>query len=321
MNILVPVNGSAHIQDYIQAGADEFYTGFTDAAWYERFCDYEDINRMSGFKERANQCTFEEMLEVVNTIAEAGKAGYITFNASSYSQEQLDFIGEHYFKPLARSGAAGVITANLEMAALALAFGLDAVASTMCAVYNSDIARIYASAGLKRIIVPRDVSTAEIAEISADNPELEIEVFLMRNGCVLSDAHCLGHHRQPCGALCGNLRSAYKRIRSYDHSFDYRHEIELNDMVYNKNFHRSTCGLCAIYRLLQSGATAGKLVGRSDNWKDMAEDIAIVCENRQIARQSTSEQAYLERMRMPKDRITLCKLGLSCYYPEVRFGE
>ena len=39
MKILAPISNVEHVQDYIQAGADEFYIGFHDAAWEAAFGD------------------------------------------------------------------------------------------------------------------------------------------------------------------------------------------------------------------------------------------------------------------------------------------
>lgn len=60
MNVLVPLNNISHIDDYIEAGAKEFYIGFYDEAWWEKFGEYADINRLTGFKKDANPYSFEE---------------------------------------------------------------------------------------------------------------------------------------------------------------------------------------------------------------------------------------------------------------------
>ena len=43
MKILVPLNNAELLQKYIDAGADEFYIGFHDLQWSEKFGKYADI--------------------------------------------------------------------------------------------------------------------------------------------------------------------------------------------------------------------------------------------------------------------------------------
>ena len=47
---------------------------------------------------------------------------------------------------------------------------------------------------------------------------------------------------------------------------------------------------------MKLGITAGKIVGRSDEWKNICEDIRIIHENVAIARTCKSEEEYLENM-------------------------
>ena len=64
MKILVPLNSEECLEEYVEAGADELYMGFYDEKWFETFGEYADINRMSGFKEKANRYDFEGMLRM-----------------------------------------------------------------------------------------------------------------------------------------------------------------------------------------------------------------------------------------------------------------
>lgn len=68
MNVLVPVNNFEHIDDYISSGATEFYMGFHDNKWQEKFGPYADINRLTGYRSDANPFSFQELLEVIPEI-------------------------------------------------------------------------------------------------------------------------------------------------------------------------------------------------------------------------------------------------------------
>lgn len=323
---LAPVNDRTFIADAVRAGAEEFYLGFHDQAWHERFGAAADLNRMTGFGELANPYTFAEALDIVRDVRDLGKRVFVTFNANAYGRSQLDYLFG-YFERLAASGASGVIVSVPEAAGPAADCGLEVVASTMCGVYNADIARAYRRLGCRRVIVPRDVSLDEIEGIAREVPDMELEVFLMRNGCIFSDGFCLGRHSRKGNSLCWDVRHAKRRFVFAGEGALPAEEVqggsmlaalEANARAYVR-FHRSTCGLCAIWRLSQANVAAAKIVGRSDDAACVLQDIRAVARNVAIAHECATEEEYLTCMEVPHHRMGTCEDGLSCYYPEVRF--
>lgn len=320
LKILVPLNHREDIKSYRAAGADELYLGFYDERWTEHFGHFADINRMSGFEKHANQYSFLEVIDIIQEIRAEHMDAFVTMNANVYNDEALKWIEGNYFPILLAAGVSGVIVSTEKIARLAMHNGLQPIASTMMGLYNSDIIRYYQAIGIQRVIVPRDLSLKEIAMIREQLPTVDLEVFFMRNGCVFSDSHCLGTHRKECGATCGSLKSFNKRIYTDAQDFRSKHAVELNDILYHNYFHHDACGMCALYRMQEIGVTALKIVGRADNPSSVAEDIRLTKENMRIVSSSRNEEEYLERMILPKNAYSQCKLGLSCYYPEVRFG-
>ena len=317
-NILTPINDRALIDEYIQAGVDEFYMGFYDPAWSETLGEYAEINRMSGFGRAANRYTFEEVCGIAGEIKKKGRKIFITVNAADYTSGELKYI-EKYIRELAEAGADGVIVSTPETCALAVKHGIAPVASTMCGVFNRDIAAAFRDLGVKRMILPRDLSMAEIEAIVGRVPDVDFEVFLMRNGYQFSDSHCLGFHKK-YGSTCAMLNHANTRMLARRSDFGSRHDIELNNMVYTKGLHKAgACGLCAIYRFVQMNIHSFKIVGRSEVKNGILEDVKTVKENIAIARACQTEEEYLQKMVMPSNQFIQCKMGLSCYYPEIRF--
>ena len=215
----------------------------------------------------------------------------------------------------------GVIVSTRTLGRIVAEAGLSPVASTMLDACNADVVRTLRDAGFKRIIVPREMSLDEIGMITAAFPDMEFEAFLMRDGCMFSDSHCFTRHLPGHGALCGTLRMSERRfVRAKDaQGFADVHNSELTDELYRSFHMKRACGLCAIYRLLHMGIAAVKIVGRADNEQELLDDIALVQRNLDIAQAAPSEQAYLNALEFPPDRAATCKLGLNCYYPEVRF--
>jgi len=319
MKALVPLNNVEHIDDYIEAGAGEFYIGFYDVDWRENFGEYADINRLTGFRENANPYNIEEVIEIINLVKEKGVMIYVAFNASLYAEAYLGHIESYMKKLKSATDLDGVIVSCPELVDIAVDLGINVVVSTISGVYNSDIAKFYRNLGVKRIILPRDLSVSEIEAIIEAVPDVEYEIFMMRNGCRYSDGNCLGFHRSEKSAICGCIGGASRNLHLENSTFKIKHKVELNDMVYTQSFHNHACGLCSIYRFVQMGIAAGKIVGRSDEWQYICEDISLIKRNVEIARSCPSEEVYLEKMIFPNDSTLKCKMGLSCYYPEIRF--
>ncbi len=311
-SILVPLNDLGMMETYAQAGADEFYLGFYDLQWTSAFGTHYDLNRMSGFGQEANAYSFQEVLGGVQMAKQLGKKVFITFNTAAYGAPAVDML-TGYCQMLAAYGADGIIVSGPELVDNALACGLEVVASTMCGIYNSDIARFYESCGVTRMILPRDVSLAEIESIIASVPDVDYEVFLMRNGCVFSDSNCLGQHGMGHGALCGELRAATRTLRT-TLPMD---EVELTSNLHCHEFHKHACGLCALWDFEQMGVAAYKIVGRGDQTDAILEDIATVKAELAVAQACATREEYLERMLPHPYADVVCDRGLNCYYPEV----
>lgn len=317
MNILAPLNDPAAVDDYLACGASEFYVGFTDGEWTRRFGAASDLNRLSGFGSQANACDFPSLLDAIRRIADTGAHVYVPFNGAAYSTAQCDYIAHAYFPDLARAGADGVILSGPELIGAAHGAGLAAVASTMAAVANADIMRFYRQRGIDRVIFPRELSIGEIRAIVRKAPEVECEVFLMRNGCVFSDSHCLGCHRAERYSLCRDLR--------YGRQWEERRgqapvpacpdappEGSMAEL-----FAQAACGLCALWEFLDMGICAAKVVGRCDGTEGLLRDIALVRDNLAIAARSATAREYRAAMRLPENAAEICASGLNCYYPEV----
>ncbi len=321
MKILAPLSNTEYIDKYIAAGADELYLGFHDDLWHQKFGQYADINRMSGFAKRANPFTFDEVLDIIKYVKNKNKSIYVTINANAYSREQIHYIKEKYFIPLKQAGIDGVILSDINIILAAIEVGLNPIASTMCAIYNEDIAMIYQECGVRRIILPRDLSLDEIRQICEKVPDMHVEAFFMRNGCIFSDSYCLGMHRKECGATCTYTRFT-ESVYSHDYTaFNDYTDVDVNDYLYRHAFHNDACAMCALFRLAKMGIKSLKIVGRADDWEGVYQDIKLTKENMAIMQSSASEQEYLDHMIFPGNFPQKCRVSMSCYYPEIRFNK
>ncbi|WP_162613902.1 U32 family peptidase [Flavonifractor sp. An10] len=318
MFILAPINHANDMKHLAQSGADEFYIGFYETSWASNNERFYDLNRMSDFAEDANRYSLPELIEPIEEAHRLGKKIYVTLNAPYYNPNQLRMLQE-YIRKLKEFKVDGVIVSNLRVADICRQEGISAVASTMCGVYNTQILSTYAMSGVKRVIVPRDVRIEDVKRMKESFPEIEFEVFMMRNGCKFSDANCLGFHCYPHGALCRTLKFSKKQIGGTNLTFDLAQQLFFNDMMFKELYEHDACGMCAIYDFTEMNIHALKIVGRAAEQEHIAKSITMVKANIAIAEQSSSRKEYLENMVFPSDPKT-CFMGLSCYYPEIRFG-
>ena len=183
--------------------SNDNYMGFYDKKWNEKFGEYSDINRMSGFGKKANTNSFSDISDIITKIKNKGADIFITFNSASYSEEELEFVRNYVIK-LSETNIDGVILSNPELMDIAIKAGLPVVISTIAGVYNSDMVKYYKKSGAKRIILPRDLSMNEIENIIEKDKSMEYEIFIMRNGCKFSDSNCLGFHRTEMCSICAS---------------------------------------------------------------------------------------------------------------------
>ena len=318
MNILTPVNHAKDIGHLVESGADEFYIGFYDASWVLNNENFYDLNRMSGFAEDANRYSLPEIVEPIEEAHRLGKKIYVTLNAAYYNPRQLRKL-QNYIQELKTMEADGIIVSDIRTADICNQEGIISIASTMCGIYNTQILKTYAKSGVKRVIVPRDVRLDDMKNMRKAFPEIEFEVFMMRNGCKFSDSNCLGFHCYPHGALCRTLKFSEKQLVGIDQTFDLKQKFLINEVMFDELYEHDACGMCAIFDLLEMNIQTLKIVGRAAEPKEIEKSVSIVKANISIAERSSSRKEYLENMIFPSD-IKTCLMGLSCYYPEIRFG-
>ena len=138
MKIMVPLSSDANIERFHQAGADEFYFGFDYPEWNRRFGGFEEINRMSSYGLQAN-LPFEKLGEVIQRIHEVGAHAFITLNSPAYSVEEVDFL-RYLIQDIEKLKPDGLIVGSIEICvSLRHICQLPLTASTMCAIYNTEI--------------------------------------------------------------------------------------------------------------------------------------------------------------------------------------
>ncbi|HVY60182.1 MAG TPA: U32 family peptidase, partial [Planctomycetota bacterium] len=173
--ILAPAGDEDCLRAAVGAGADAVYFGLS-----------------SGFNARAKAANFapENLADVFGWLHERGAKGYVTFNTVVYQSELAT--AERLLAAIARAGADAIIVQDLGVARLAhaLAPDLPIHASTQMTVSSPEGAAVARSLGVKRVVLPRELSIEEIRRFRAGT-DLELEVFVHGALCVSYSGQCL----------------------------------------------------------------------------------------------------------------------------------
>jgi O2-independent ubiquinone biosynthesis protein UbiU len=176
LELVCPAGTPAALQTAVDAGADAVYVGFADETNARNFpgLNFSEGELASGIAYAHGKAT--RVFVAVNTFARAGQL-------ASW-ERAIDVAAE--------LGADAAIVADIGVAAYAakrhpalrLHLSVQAGASSAAAI------RYYHEAfGVRRVVLPRVLTVAEIAELNAKIP-CETEVFVFGGLCVMAEGRC-----------------------------------------------------------------------------------------------------------------------------------
>jgi putative protease len=173
--VLAPAGEATALAAALAAGADAVYFGLAE-----------------GFNARARAGNFslETLPATVARIHRAGARAYLALNTLIFEGE-LAFV-ERVVRRAAESGVDALIVQDPAVAVLARALcpALEVHASTQMTISSAEGARFAQSLGATRVVVPRELSVAEIRRL-ATGTDLELEVFIHGALCVAWSGQCL----------------------------------------------------------------------------------------------------------------------------------
>ena len=173
--ILAPAGDLDSLRAALASGADAVYFGLDD-----------------GFNARARASNFslERLPETLAMIHKAGARAYLTVNTLVFEPELP--VVERLLRGVAEAGVDALIVQDPAVAILARALcpELELHGSTQMTISSGEGARFAAGLGISRVVVPRELSVAEIRRMAADT-DLELEVFIHGALCVSWSGQCL----------------------------------------------------------------------------------------------------------------------------------
>ncbi len=250
VELLAPAGSLAKLKIAITYGADAVYIGGEEFS----------------LRAAAENFSYDEMAEGIAFAHERGKKVYVALNIVPRSADLCKIAD--YAKKLYNLGADAVIVSDLGTFDIIreAAPDLDIHISTQANTVNYQTAKVWHKMGATRIVLARELTFEEIAEIRRELPEeCEIEAFVHGAMCISYSGRCLmsnyltsregnrGECAQPC-------RWKYYLVEEKrPGQFMPIEENQKGTFIFNS---KDMCMIEHIPRIIESGITSLKIEGR-----------------------------------------------------------
>ena len=195
MELLAPAGGWEQLEYAVHFGADAVYLA----------------SQRYGMRRRADNFSEDDLPRVVEYAHAHGVDVHVTVNTMMTDADTDDL--PRYFGVLEAAGVDAVIVGDMGALAIARSAAPHVAIhlSTQASCMNAEAAKLYASIGVSRIVLAREMSLEAIAEMRWRLPEeIELEAFVHGAMCMAYSGRCLisdhlagrganvGHCAQPC---------------------------------------------------------------------------------------------------------------------------
>ncbi len=251
LEVLAPAGDMERFDSALLYGADAIYLGG------------------KGFGMRASPAnfSFEELKTACDKAHIKGKKVYLTCNTLPRNDEIAHFEG--FIKEAETAGVDAVIANDIGVFSLIKQYtpDMEIHISTQAGIVNYVTANQFYNMGAKRVVLAREMSLDEIAEIRAKTPkELDIECFVHGAMCVSFSGRCLlsqylinrDANRGECAQPC--RWNYYLMEEKRPNEFYPIGEDENGAYILNA---KDLCMIDHLDRLAEAGVTSFKIEGRA----------------------------------------------------------
>ncbi|MEO8028760.1 MAG: U32 family peptidase [Bryobacteraceae bacterium] len=330
--VLAPIRAMDELEMLIENGAEEFFCGIVPREWMERFQGPVWLNRRSN--KGSSLETFEEMKALVDGAHAAKTPVFVTLNAPYYSADQVPLVLELAQRLSEDCGVDALIVTDLNLMLRLSELNLHARlhVSSVAATLNREAIEFLMQFNPERIILPRSVTLEEIGRITkAAGDRVEIEAFVLNDGCAFEEGFCATTHHHSVGAFCTNLSDMKADFSWSGPRFTSRRERWLRQNLTDyrewvwyvngngcgatpKGLPYGPCGLCAIPDLARMGVASLKIVGREASPFKKLASVRMVRDIVNRVRAGQSKLHTIERAIGMREAPEHCASGFMCYY-------
>jgi len=207
-------------------------------------------------RSRASNFTLEDIKEGCDFAHKYGAKVHVTTNILPHN-DNLEGLKE-YLLNLEKCGVDAIICASLYIMNVALKYTkLEVHASTQDSICNSSAIKFYEKIGVKRVVLGREVSLAELKEIRKKT-NIEIEVFIHGGMCSSYSGRCM---------LSNEMANRDANRGGCAHSCRWNYDLLANGKKINQDNYfslasKDLCALKYIPDLIDNNITSLKIEGR-----------------------------------------------------------
>ncbi|MDD6160963.1 MAG: U32 family peptidase [Oscillospiraceae bacterium] len=220
-----------------------------------------------GMRAFAGNFDRDELAQAVKLAHEKGVRVHVTCNTLARNDEVAALPG--YLEYLDAIGVDAVIAAGVDVLSLCKRYAphVQVHMSTQTGITNYEMARMWYELGASRVILARELSLGEVAELCAKAPkELEVEAFVHGAMCVSVSGRCLlsnymtgrDANRGACAQPC---RYQYA-LREEKRPGEYFPVFEQDGYTFIMNS-RDMCMIDHVKELMDAGLASLKIEGRA----------------------------------------------------------
>jgi U32 family peptidase len=240
--LLAPAGNLEKLKFAVHYGADAVYIG----------------GQKYGLRSNADNFSFEEMREGVEFAAQYGAKVFVATNIYAHN-EDIEGL-EEYLTKLEEVGIAAIIAADpiIIETAQRVAPKLEVHLSTQQSTLNWQAVKFWKEEGLPRVVLAREVSLEEIAEIKA-HVDIEIEAFIHGAMCSSFSGRCvLSNHftdrDSNRGGCCQSCRWKYDLFIDAEQFEDNGEQFTMGS--------KDLCMIEHLPELIEVGIDSFKIEGR-----------------------------------------------------------
>ncbi len=175
--LLLPAGNKEKMEYAIQYGADAVYLGMVDFS----------LRAMR----KGELVTAENLKDCIALAHKYGKKVYLTLNIFAYNNDIEQLIGETDIIKDANPDAIIISDFGIYNVLKKYMPEIPLHISTQTNILNYEAVKFWRDMGAERVILSRDLSLSQIAEIREQCPDIELEVFVHGAQCVSFSGRCL----------------------------------------------------------------------------------------------------------------------------------
>lgn len=217
-----------------------------------------------GLRSRAGNFSMEEMAEGINYAHDHGVKVYVAANMVTHEGNEIG--AGAWFRELRDLGLDAVIVSDPALITICAtdAPGLEIHLSTQASSTNYETFEFWKELGLTRVVLAREVTMAELAEIRK-RTSVEIEAFVHGAMCISYSGRCvLSNHMSHRDANRGGCSQSCRwKYNLYDMPFDQERRSLKGEVP--EEFSMSAVDMCMIENIpdmIENGVDSLKIEGR-----------------------------------------------------------